>query len=164
MRAEHEIAAREQAVREAAETGERARTTIAEREHRIVELTAEIEHLRNDLRRRDEVDRDVATRYEEQIAALTRDMDALRSRIEQDRHDTGRVKAALDLALHERDRDIDKQRELLTANERDFDELRRQLADASRPLRKPDTSSNSSVTRCSSASASLQIGSSNCAT
>jgi chromosome segregation ATPase len=129
MRAAHEIAAHERAVREAEAAGERTRTTIAEREHRIVELSAEVEHLRSELRRRDELDRDVATRYEEQIAGLTRDIEALRSRMEQDRHDTGAGRAALELALHERERDIESQRQLLAANERDFGELRRQLTE-----------------------------------
>jgi chromosome segregation ATPase len=128
-RAEHEIAARERAVREAAATGERARTTLAEREHRIAELAAEVEHLRTELRRRDEVDREGATRYEEQIAALTRDAEALRSRIEQDRQDTGAARAALEIALHERENALDKQRQLLMANERDFEDLRLQLAE-----------------------------------
>src|SRR5688500_3180739 len=54
MRVEHELAARERAVRETAATSERAKTTIAEREHRIVELTAQVEHLRNELRQRDD--------------------------------------------------------------------------------------------------------------
>ncbi len=129
VRAEHEIAAHERAIREAAATGERARATLAEREHRIAELAAEVEHLRTELRRRDELDRDGAKRYEEQLAALTRDTEALRSRIEQDRQDTGAARAALEIALHEREKALDKQRELLTANERDFEDLRRQLTE-----------------------------------
>ena len=52
MRAEHEIAARERAVREGQAASERAKMTLMEREHRIVELTAEIECLRSDLRQR----------------------------------------------------------------------------------------------------------------
>ncbi len=129
MRAEQEIATRERAVLEAAAKGERARETLVEREHRIAELAAEVEHLRNELRQRDELDRGGAARYEEQIAALTRDTEALRSRLEQDRHDTAAARAALEIALHERDNEIDKQRQLLMANERDFEELRRQLAE-----------------------------------
>ena len=129
MRAEQEIETRERAVLEAAAKGERARETLVEREHRIAELAAEVEHLRNELRQRDEVDRKGAARYEEQIAALVRDTEALRSRIEQDRHDTAAARAALEIALHERDNEIDKQRQLLMANERDFEELRRQVAE-----------------------------------
>jgi chromosome segregation ATPase len=129
MRAEQELAARERVVREAAGTSERAKTTLAEREHRIAELSAEAEQLRNELRQRQEGDRQDATRYEEQIAALTRDADALRSRIEQDKHDNGSARAALEIALHECEQEIEKQRELLTANERDFTELKRQLAE-----------------------------------
>ena len=129
MRAEHEIAARERTLREATGTGERAKTTLAEREHRIAELSAEVEQLRNELRQSHDGDRKDATRYEEQIAALTRDADALRSRIEQDKHDNGSARAALEIALHEREQEIEKQRQLLTANERDFIELKRQLAE-----------------------------------
>ncbi len=128
-RAEQEIETRERAVLEAAAQGERARETLVEREHRIAELAAEVEHLRNELRQRDELDRNGAARYEEQIAALTRDTEALRSRLEQDRHDTAAARAALEVALHERDNEIDKQRQLLMANERDFEELRRQLSE-----------------------------------
>ena len=79
MRMQHEIAEREHAAREAAATSERVareatatsertareasaaserdRSTLVEREHRIVELSAEVEHLRNDLRQRDEQQR-----------------------------------------------------------------------------------------------------------
>jgi chromosome segregation ATPase len=151
IRAEHEIAARERAMRETMAAGERnlreavaasernlreavaagehVRATLAEREHRIAELAAEAEHLRTDLRQRDEIDRADVARYEEQIAALSRDAEALRGRIEQDRHDTGAARAALEIALHEREHEVDKQRQLLAANERDFEELRRQLAE-----------------------------------
>jgi chromosome segregation ATPase len=123
------LAEREHALREAAAASERARITLTEREHRIVELTAEVEQLRNELRQRDELDRANATRYEEQIAALARDTEALRGRLEQDKHDMGAAKAALEVALHEREHEIEKQQVLLSANERDFDELRRQLAE-----------------------------------
>ena len=129
MRAEHEIAARERALREATSGSERGKSTLAEREHRITELTAEIEHLRNDLRQRHEVERKDVTGYEEQIGALTREVEALRSRIEQDRHDNGSARAALEIALHEREQELEKQRQLVTANERDFAELRSQLAE-----------------------------------
>jgi chromosome segregation ATPase len=129
MRAGHELAARERTLRETSGTGERAKTTLAEREHRIAELSAEVEQLRNELRQRGDSDREDATRYEEQIAALTRDADALRSRIEQDKHDNGSARAALELALHEREQEIEKQRQLQAANERDFTELKRQLAE-----------------------------------
>ncbi|HVJ30123.1 MAG TPA: hypothetical protein VNA66_07410, partial [Gammaproteobacteria bacterium] len=129
MRAEHEIAARERAVREGAAATERVKTTLTEREHRIVELTAEIETLRNELRQRHELDRQDVTGYEEQIATLTRDAEALRNRIEQDRHENGSARAALEIALHEREQELEKQRQLVEANERDFAELRRQLAE-----------------------------------
>ena len=129
MRAEHELAARERAVRETAAAGDRAKTTIAERDHRIVELTAEVEHLRNELRQRSDVDRKDVTRYEEQVGALTRETEALRNRIEQDRNDNGSARAAIEIALHEREQELEKQRQLLAANQRDFDELRRQLAE-----------------------------------
>ena len=129
MRAEQELAARERAVREAASTGERAKATLAERENRITELSAEVEQLRNEVRQRGESDRQDAARYEEQIAALTRDADALRARIDQDKHDNGSARAALEIALHEREQEIEKQRQLLTANQRDFDDLKRQLAE-----------------------------------
>ena len=129
MRAEHEIAARERAVREGQAASERAKMTLMEREHRIVELTAEIEGLRSDLRQRQESDREDVTGYEEQIAALTRDAEALRHRIEQDRHDTGSARAALEIALHEREQELEKQRQLVDANDRDFGDLRRQLAE-----------------------------------
>ena len=104
VRAEHDVAAREKAMREASATGERARTALAEREHRIVELSAEVEHLRNEVRQHAELDRESAARYAEQAAAL-------------------------ETALQERENEIDKQRQLLMANERDFEELRRQLAE-----------------------------------
>jgi len=123
------IATSERAVREATATGERAKTTLVEREHRIAELSAEVEQLRNEVRQYHDTDRNGVTRYEEQIAALTRDADALRSRIEQDRHDNGSARAALEIALHEREQEIEKQRQLLGANERDFTELKRQLAE-----------------------------------
>jgi chromosome segregation ATPase len=123
------LAEREQALREATVASEHARATLTDREHRIVELTAEVGQLRNELRQRDELDRANATRYEEQLASLTRDTEALRGRIEQDRHDTGAARAALEGALREREHEIEKQQLLLSANERDFDELRRQLAE-----------------------------------
>ena len=100
---------------------------LAEREHRLVELSAEIEHLRNDLRHRDEQEHAAVARQREEVAALTRDIEALRSRLEQDRHDMGAARAALELAFHEREHEIDRQRHLLAANERDFAELRAQL-------------------------------------
>jgi chromosome segregation ATPase len=81
------------------------------------------------LRQRDERDSEGGARYEEQIAALALDAEALRGRIEQDRRDTGAARAALEIALRERDNEIDKQRQLLMTNERDFEELRRQLAE-----------------------------------
>jgi chromosome segregation ATPase len=121
-------AASERAMREAIATGDRARATLAEREHRIVELSAEVEHLRNDLRQREEQQRDRASTHDEQVAALTRDVESLQSRLEQDRQETAAARAALDLALHEREQEIERQRQLLTANEFDFQELRRQLA------------------------------------
>ena len=129
MRAEQEIETRERAVLEAAAKGERARETLVEREHRIAELAAEVEHLRNELRQRDELDRSGARATRSRSRRSTRDTEALRSRIEQDRHDTAAARAALEIALHERDNEIDKQRQLLMANERDFEELRRQLAE-----------------------------------
>src|SRR6185503_12965073 len=129
MRAEQENAARERAVREATGTSERAKTTLVDREHRIAELSAEVEQLRNEVRQHHDTDRKDATRYEEQIAALTRDAEALRSRIEQDRHDNGSARAAIEIALHEREQELEKQRQLLAANERDFSELKRQLAE-----------------------------------
>jgi chromosome segregation ATPase len=129
MRAEHEIAARERAVREGHAATERIKTTLAEREHRIAELSAEIETLRNELRQRHELDRQDTTGYEEQIAALTREAEELRQRIEQDRHDNGAARAALEIALHEREQELEKQRQLAEANERDFGDLRRQLAE-----------------------------------
>jgi chromosome segregation ATPase len=129
MRAEHELAARERTVRETAAAGEHAKATIAERERRIVELTAEVEQLRNELRQCNDVDRKDVMRYEEQIGALTRETEALRNRIEQDRNDNGSARAALEHAVHEREQELEKQRRLLAANQRDFDELRRQLAE-----------------------------------
>ena len=140
MRAEQESGARERAVREAIATSERAvreataaseraKTTLVDREHRIAELSAEVEQLRNEVRQHHDTDRKDATRYEEQIAALTRDAEALRSRIEQDRHDNGSARAAIEIALHEREQELEKQRQLLAANERDFSELKRQLAE-----------------------------------
>jgi chromosome segregation ATPase len=128
-RAEQEIATRERATRETATAQERMRATLAEREHRISELSAKLEHLHHDLRQRAEQERASSTRYEEQIAALTRETEALRSRIDHDRHDAGSARAALELALQEREQALEKHRRLLAANERDFDELRRQLAE-----------------------------------
>ena len=149
MRMQHEIAEREHAAREAAATSERVareatatsertareasaaserdRSTLVEREHRIVELSAEVEHLRNDLRQRDEQQRTNAARHDEELATLARDAEALRSRLAQDRDDTAAGRAALEIALHEREQTIDKQRQLLTANESSFEELRQQL-------------------------------------
>jgi chromosome segregation ATPase len=60
---------------------------------------------------------------------LTRDAEALRSRIDQDRHDTSAARAALEIALHEREHEADKQRQLLAANERDIESLRQQVAE-----------------------------------
>jgi chromosome segregation ATPase len=128
MRIQHEIAERERTIREAAATGERARALIGEREHRIVELSAEVEHLRNDLRQRDELEREHVSRRDDEVITLTRDVESLRVRFEQDLHDSASARAALEIALHEREQEIEKQRQLLTANERDFEELRRQLA------------------------------------
>jgi chromosome segregation ATPase len=121
------VAAGERATREAAAAGERTRAMLGERERRITELSAEVEHLRNDLRRRDELEREQASRQNGEIATLTREVEALRDRIEQDRNDSAAGRAALELALHEREQEIEKQRQLLTANEFDFQELRRQL-------------------------------------
>jgi chromosome segregation ATPase len=119
---------RERALREAAATDERARAKLMEREHRIVELSAEVEHLRNDLRQRDEQQREQCARQTDEVATLTRDLEALRARLVQDRNDSAADRAALEIALHEREQTTDRQRQLLAANERDFEELRRQLA------------------------------------
>jgi chromosome segregation ATPase len=149
IRVQHDIAEREQTIREAAATseraireaveggeralreataaGERTRATLGEREHRIVELSAEAEQLRTELRQRAEQERDRASRHDEEVATLTSDAESLRSRLEQDRQDTAAARAALELELHARENEIEKQRQLLAANERDFQELRRQL-------------------------------------
>ncbi len=119
---------RERVIREAAAADQRARATLVEREHRLVELSAEVEHLRNDLRQRDEQHREQCSRQTDEIATLTRDIEALRARLTQDRNDSAADRAALEIALHEREQEADRQRQLLAANELDFDELRRQLA------------------------------------
>jgi chromosome segregation ATPase len=126
-RAEQTAAERERAIREAATDGDRARATLAEREHRIVELSAEVEHLRNELRQHENLAHTDSARQNEQLASLTRDAEALRSRLEQDRHDTSAARTALELALQEREHEIARQRQLLQANESDFAELRRQV-------------------------------------
>src|SRR5688572_20073301 len=126
-RAQQDIAESERALREANATRDRARETLNEREHRIVELSAEVEHLRNDLRQHDEQQRGEAARHEEQVGMLTRDVEALRGRLEQDRHDSGAARAALELAFHECENELEKQRQILQANERDFADLRQQL-------------------------------------
>lgn len=123
------VAEHERIAREATAAAEHARATLAEREHRIVELTAEVQQIRNELRQLEELDRSNAGRYEEQVAALTRDTEALRTRIDQDRHETSAARAALELALHEREQKIDRQQQLLLANERSFEDLRNQLAE-----------------------------------
>ena len=117
----------EQAAREAVATNERARAMLAEREHRLVELSAEIEHVRNELRHRDEQEHAAAARHSEEVAALARDIEALRGRLEQDRHDMSAARSALEIALHEREHEIDRQRHLLATNERDIAELRSQI-------------------------------------
>ncbi len=126
-RTEQENDARDRAVREAAAANERTRAALVERENRLVELSAETEHLRNELRTRDENERAAAARQSEETAALSRDLEALRGRLDQDRHDMGAARAALEIALHEREHEIDRQRQLLATNERDFAELRTQL-------------------------------------
>ena len=189
MRAQHEVAAREGALHEAAAISERAihdavassqrvHATLGEREHRIVELSAEVQQLRNELRQReehqreelrqreeqqreevrhraeqqreldqqqrerdaqqhqrdeqqrqrDQQQREQAARQEDEIATLASDIEALRGRLEQDRHDASAARSALELTLFEREQELDKQRQLLTANERDFKDLRQQLA------------------------------------
>jgi chromosome segregation ATPase len=139
MRSEHEIAARERTAaeaaatservaREATATGERIHATLGEREHRIVELSAEVEHLRNELRQREQQQRDHSARHDQDLATLARDAEALRARLEQDRNDTAAGRAALEIALHEHERELEKQRQLLKANESDLEELRQQLA------------------------------------
>jgi chromosome segregation ATPase len=141
MRMQHEIAERERAIRdatlasereralrEAAAADERARATLMEREHRIVELSAEVEYLRNDSRQREGQQREQVARHNEEVGSLTRDLVSLRARLDEDRNDSAADLAALEIALHEREQETDKQRQLLTTNEHDFQELSRQLA------------------------------------
>ena len=100
------------------------------------------------------------------VATLTRDAEALRSRLDAGpgRHRLPR-RAALEIALHEREQTID---EAAPAADGQRDATSRSFASssgsASRPRRKRGGSSTSNSVRCTSATASSRIGSSSFAT
>jgi len=138
--AQHELSERDRLAREAEATNERARTTLNEREHRLVELSAEVEHLRNDLRQREQATREAQTHRDEQLAALSRDLSAERGHTEQYRHDAsiaeaelGQTRAALAAAeqraadrANELVAELDRQREALAADRAELQQLRAQ--------------------------------------
>jgi chromosome segregation ATPase len=127
-RAQYELAQREHALRETIAAGERERTTLAEREHRLVELSAETEHLRNDLRQRAEQQRAESIKQAEHATLSEREIEGLRTRLEQEKQEAAATRAELQGVLIEREREFETQRQLLVANEADFRELRAQLA------------------------------------
>jgi len=101
-RAQRDLAERDRIVREAQATSERSRATLDEREHRIVRLSAEVEHLRSDQRQREQRHTESSAQRDEQIAALTRDLDTLRALAQHDataaQADLGRLNTAVSLA------------------------------------------------------------------
>jgi len=104
-RAQHDLGERDRVARETQATSERNRAAVEEREHRIVQLSTELEHLRSELRQREQQQREGSAQRDEQIAALARDLDNLRSRAQQEHHDAaaaqaelGRLNAAISLA------------------------------------------------------------------
>jgi chromosome segregation ATPase len=127
--AERQLADRDRTLRETITAAERDRAALMEREHRLVELSAEVEHLRHDLRSRMEQQRGDSVRQAEQAAASEREVEALRMRLDQDRQDAAAAHAELQGRLIERERELEKQRQLLAANDTDFRELRAQLTD-----------------------------------
>jgi chromosome segregation ATPase len=132
--AERQLAERDRTLRETITAAERDRAALTEREHRLVELSAEVEHLRNDLRARMEQQRGDSMRQAEQAAASEREVEALRMRLDQDRQDAAAAHAELQGRLIERDRELEKQRQLLAANDTDFRELRAQLTERENAL------------------------------
>jgi chromosome segregation ATPase len=119
-RATQDVAARERAAREAETANERAQSLLQERDHRLVEVSAEIERLRNDERQREEHLRSEAARHEQQsrvalteleersraeaakrdeeIATLSRELEELRGRAERDRETAESAGRELDAA------------------------------------------------------------------
>jgi chromosome segregation ATPase len=118
----------QRASREAQAGAERARTTLAEREHRVVELSGELEQLRSQLRQRDNQFSEATEQRDAQIAALSRDLENERRRAESER-------AAID-AERARMADADRDRDELRARNaealRERDELLATLAEALR--------------------------------
>jgi chromosome segregation ATPase len=124
-RVREEIAEHEQLVRELTATAERARDALEERENRLVEMSAEVEQLRQ----REAQQRDDNARADEQLNAFTLEIEALRATLDQERQDSAAGTMALRETLSERDRDLQTQRDLVSANETDFRELRDQIVD-----------------------------------
>ena len=118
---------RERRIAELSAEVERVRSEIGQREHRIAELSAEVEHVHDELRQRNEAAHASTEQQDERIAGLMRDAEALRARLEQDRQDMGAARSALELALYEREHEVERQRQQLETNESDFTELRRQI-------------------------------------
>jgi chromosome segregation ATPase len=97
-RATQDVAARERAAREAETANQRAQSLLQERDHRLVEVSAEIERLRNDERQREEHLRAEAAKRDEEITTLSRELEELRGRAERDRETAESAGRELDAA------------------------------------------------------------------
>ena len=84
-RAEQDLAARERAVRETEAANERAQALVRDRDHRLVELSAQLEQLRNESHQREHQIRAESAEQTDQIASLSRELMQLRSHVDQAR-------------------------------------------------------------------------------
>jgi len=119
-----ELAEQQRAAREAQANAERARATVSEREHRIVELTAEAEHLRVQLEQREQQLRSEGAERDQRIAALAHDLEYLRDRAEGNANEAAHAIAERE-QLREAFRDSQQRLEQVNA---ELDRLRGTLA------------------------------------
>jgi chromosome segregation ATPase len=100
-KAQAELAAHLRIVREAQSTGERTKSILSDREHRLVEVSAELEQTRAEIarnREREDALRDSVGELGERIAALTRDLENARRHDEQRRNQLQQVETERDKA------------------------------------------------------------------
>ena len=98
---QEELAEQLRMVREAQATSERTKTILNEREHRIVEVSAQLEQTRAEVtqnRERESALRDSIREHGERIAALTRDLEGARHHEQQRRNQLQQAEADRDQA------------------------------------------------------------------
>jgi chromosome segregation ATPase len=95
-RAHAALAEMEALQRDTQTSHDRVRAALTERDKRLIELSAALEQARQETRQREQQWIDAGTQRDAQIAALARDLDALRNRAELDRRDASEAHAERD--------------------------------------------------------------------